>query len=313
MATVGADDQIGAKLLVPRPFRGPNTDNATVFADEVAHGDAGSKHETRELTCLVGDHFQQRRLRHVADPSPAERVRIRPEPKPSAMVEFDGIDGRVRDAIELFGQAHLAEGVDAATLQPFAAKRSGEIAMAFQHSDLDPAPSQQIGQCHSSWAGAGNNHVPVGCSLGHHGTDSSFGAHDFSCADRRRILIARLRFGVFSLKRERALFVTAAVLTEQEDAKSATPAWEIARRMQRLSSREKIADRGLITHRHVQIAARNAGVGVTCGIPDLSERSPTSQRVPDKRVATVVDCQRFEPGGAENAACGPEPFPKRVA
>jgi hypothetical protein len=71
---------------------------------------------------------------------------------------------------------------------------------------------------------------------------------------------------------------------------------------------EQISRPRFVIHCHMQIAARDANIGVACGITHFSQRSPAGQGMAYERVATVVDRQRFEPSGAEHLAGGAEPL-----
>ena len=82
----------------------------------------------------------------------------------------------------------------------------------------------------------------------------------------------------------------------------------------RLSDEVKqVPDRRLVIHRDMEIAARDAHVGVASGVPDLGRRPTTGQGMADKRVATVVDGQSVVSGGAEDRARRSESLAKRVA
>ena len=64
---------------------------------------------------------------------------------------------------------------------------------------------------------------------------------------------------------------------------------------------KQIADRRLIVHRNMQVAARDADVAMPCGVPHLGERSAAGQGVAKKPAPAVEDGQRSESGGAKRA------------
>jgi hypothetical protein len=53
----------------------------------------------------------------------------------------------------------------------------------------------------------------------------------------------------------------------------------------------------------MQIAARDAHVGVANSIPDLGQSLPTSQGVANDRVTPALDGQGLEPSGARLTPC----------
>jgi hypothetical protein len=62
----------------------------------------------------------------------------------------------------------------------------------------------------------------------------------------------------------------------------------------------------------MQIAARDAHVAMSGCIPNLSQRPPSGMSVANKRVAAVMDRQRFEARGDEDLASRAETIAKRV-
>jgi hypothetical protein len=74
-----------------------------------------------------------------------------------------------------------------------------------------------------------------------------------------------------------------------------------------------MADVFLVIHRNMQITARDADVGMARGVSDFGQRPAVGKGVADKSVPAVMDGQRFEPSGTENAARGPESLAKCLA
>ena len=78
---------------------------------------------------------------------------------------------------------------------------------------------------------------------------------------------------------------------------------QVARHFQDASSEaEQIPNARFVLHCHVQVAARDTGVGVSSRVSNFGQRRTAGQGVANKRVATVVNCQRIKPGGAKNFA-----------
>jgi hypothetical protein len=62
----------------------------------------------------------------------------------------------------------------------------------------------------------------------------------------------------------------------------------------------------------MQITRRDADIGVPGSVANLGQRPPSGQRVADKRVAPVVDGQRFEASDAQDLASRTEALAERV-
>ena len=110
------------------------------------------------LAGLVGQHLQQRRLRHRAHLPAAEPCGVGADDQPSAGVDLDGLHLDVRKAVELLAEPHLPEGVDAAPLQALAAEGAGEVVVRLQHRHAHAAPRQQVGQRHPGRARPHDDH-----------------------------------------------------------------------------------------------------------------------------------------------------------
>ena len=75
---------------------------------------------------------------------------------------------------------------------------------------------------------------------------------------------------------------------------------------------EETANSRLVVHRHMQIPAGDAHVGVPRRVPNLGKRPPAGKGMAYEGVATVVDRQSLEADGAEELACRAEALAERV-
>jgi len=144
---VGADDEPAADLLFGAAALDAYADDTAVLVHEVPHSDTALDLEARELRRFGNQHLEQRRLAdnprrqfdlRLGGTQRGQQSRFVPDGYFLHLCRGKGSD--------LSAEAHLAQCVDAAGLESFAAEDAREIVMLLKEPNAEAAAGQQVSE-----------------------------------------------------------------------------------------------------------------------------------------------------------------------